>query len=159
MTRVHRLARAGLAGVAVCASIAGCRERAERFSVAPGANGTFAFSFTGPTSVTFDWRGTGNSMSIWSKDSPPHDVPAHTPSPLPFSASGPWKEATVTGLEPGMEYGYEITPDGAGSAIVDTLDLRAPFGLVRFAASRARSVQVSRARILAERLGGRSEQS
>lgn len=53
-----------------------------------------------------------------------------------------------------MEYGYEITPDGAGSAIVDTLDLRAPFGLVRFAASRARSVQLSRARILAERLEG-----
>jgi hypothetical protein len=58
-----------------------------------------------------------------------------------------------------MTYSYEISPDGAGSAIVDTLHLHAPFGLVRFAASRARSVQLSRARILAERLEGRSEQS
>jgi hypothetical protein len=43
-------------------------------------------------------------------------------------------------------------------AVVDTLNLRAPFGLVRFAASRARSVQLSRMPILAERLEGWAEQ-
>jgi hypothetical protein len=39
-----------------------------------------------------------------------------------------------------------------GSRIIDAIELRAPFGLLRFAASRARAVQLERARVLAERL-------
>jgi hypothetical protein len=53
-----------------------------------------------------------------------------------------------------MRYRYDITADGAGSHVVDELDLRAPFGLVRFAAGQARSVQLSRAVILEGRLTG-----
>jgi carbon monoxide dehydrogenase subunit G len=51
-----------------------------------------------------------------------------------------------------MTYRYEITPAGDGAAVTDTLMLRAPLGLRRFAASRAREVQLARARTLAERL-------
>jgi hypothetical protein len=51
-----------------------------------------------------------------------------------------------------MKYLYVITPDGDGAAVTDSLLLRAPFGLRRFAASRARDVQLARARVLAERL-------
>ncbi|HEX4405943.1 MAG TPA: metallophosphoesterase family protein [Polyangia bacterium] len=112
-----RLTRAVLALGAL--AIAGCRERAERFMGVDAAapplppsrsedENEVHFSFTGPTSVTFEWRGSGNSMRIWSKESPPREVTAHAPSPLPFSTTGPWKEATITGLKPGMEYGYEI---------------------------------------------------
>jgi Polyketide cyclase / dehydrase and lipid transport len=51
-----------------------------------------------------------------------------------------------------MAYRFEITPDGGGAAVTDSLLLRAPPGLRRFAAGRAREVQLARARILAERL-------
>jgi hypothetical protein len=99
----------------------GCRERAERLmgvgmdAAAPALPPSPAedesevhFSFTGPTSVTFNWHGTGRSVRIWSRSSPPREIEAHEPSPTPFSGPGPWKEASVTGLEPGVEYGYEI---------------------------------------------------
>jgi hypothetical protein len=57
-----------------------------------------------------------------------------------------------------MSYRYAVTGPGGGpgpgggSAVSDTLVLHAPFGLRRFAASRARAVQLARARILAARL-------
>ncbi|WP_377272866.1 SRPBCC family protein [Peterkaempfera sp. SMS 1(5)a] len=55
-----------------------------------------------------------------------------------------------------MAYRFAIAGDGAGegdgSIVTDTLRLRTPPLLLRFAASQARAVQVSRARILAERL-------
>jgi hypothetical protein len=51
-----------------------------------------------------------------------------------------------------MAYRFDLAPDGGGAAVTDSLLLRAPLGLRRFAASRAREVQLARARILAERL-------
>jgi Polyketide cyclase / dehydrase and lipid transport len=51
-----------------------------------------------------------------------------------------------------MAYRFSIAPDGHGAAVTDTLWLRAPFGLRRFARSRARAVQLARARILTQRL-------
>lgn len=51
-----------------------------------------------------------------------------------------------------MAYRFDIAPDGGGAAVADSLLLRAPLGLRRFAAARAREVQLARARILAERL-------
>jgi hypothetical protein len=109
----------GLA-IAACALMGlGCRERAARMmgvdAAPPPAPTSPAedenevhFSFTGPTSVTFEWRGSGRAVRIWSKDAPPREIEAHEPAPVPFSASGPWKEATVTGLAPATEYGYEV---------------------------------------------------
>ncbi|MCD0481001.1 SRPBCC family protein [Streptacidiphilus sp. ASG 303] len=52
-----------------------------------------------------------------------------------------------------LSYRYTVVRDGDGSAVTDVLRLRAPVGLLRFAASRARAVQAARARILARRLG------
>jgi hypothetical protein len=51
-----------------------------------------------------------------------------------------------------MAYRFSIAPDGHGAAVTDTLWLRAPLGLRRFASSRARAVQLARARILTQRL-------
>jgi hypothetical protein len=98
---------------------AGCRERAERLMgvdasppLVPSSpaedESEVHFSFTGPTSVTFAWHGTGRAVRLWSKTSPPREIEAHEPSPKPFSGPGPWKEASITGLDPGVEYGYEI---------------------------------------------------
>jgi hypothetical protein len=97
---------------------AGCRERAARFMGVdsstplplPAAEepNQVHFSFTGPTSVTFVWRGSGRSVRLWSKDMAPRTVEAHEPSPKPFSSVGHWQEAAVTDLRPGTEYGYEV---------------------------------------------------
>ena len=51
-----------------------------------------------------------------------------------------------------MAYRFSIAPEERGTVVVDTLRLRAPFGLLRFAASWAGAVQLARARTLAERL-------
>jgi hypothetical protein len=114
--RGPRLVRA----CALALALAGCRERAERLigipvDAAPPPVASLTedesqvhFSFTGPTSVTFAWHGSGRSVRVWSKSAPPREFDAHDASPKPRSGPGPWKEAVVTGLEPGVEYGYEI---------------------------------------------------
>jgi hypothetical protein len=55
-----------------------------------------------------------------------------------------------------MTYRFDVAQDadagGGGSAVTDTLGLRTPFGLLRFAASQARAVQIARGRVLGERL-------
>lgn len=55
-----------------------------------------------------------------------------------------------------MDHGYTFVADGDRTTVTDTLTLRAPLGLRRFASSRARTVQLNRARVLAERLSARS---
>lgn len=67
-------------------------------------------------------------------------------------------EATVSGevVSPGgvrMDYRFAITAQGeANSLVVDTLRLRAPLGLLRYAAGKAAAVQAERGRVLARRL-------
>lgn len=52
-----------------------------------------------------------------------------------------------------MSYRFVIDRHEAGSVVTDTLHLRTPPGLLRFAASKAGAVQQARARVLAARLG------
>jgi hypothetical protein len=66
------------------------------------------YTFTGPGRVTFDWLGNGRTVRVWSKGTPPRTVSAHAPDTQPFSLPGPWQEADVDGLAPGVEYAYEI---------------------------------------------------
>lgn len=51
-----------------------------------------------------------------------------------------------------MSYRFVIDRHETGSAVTDTLHLRTPPGLLRFAASQAGAVQHARARVLAARL-------
>lgn len=51
-----------------------------------------------------------------------------------------------------MDYGYTFVAEGDHTTVTDTLRLRAPIGLRRFAASQARTVQLHRGRVLADRL-------
>jgi carbon monoxide dehydrogenase subunit G len=67
----------------------------------------------------------------------------------------PHAEITGEVRSPGrvrMSYRFGIAPDGRGTTVTDSLWLRAPVGLRRFAASQARAVQLARAGILARRL-------
>ena len=50
-----------------------------------------------------------------------------------------------------IDYGYTFVADGDHTTVTDTMRLRAPFGLLRFAASQARAVQLTRGAILARR--------
>jgi hypothetical protein len=69
------------------------------------------WTFTGQTSVTFDWRGsiTENAIS-YGTASGVYGTPvsAVTPNPIPTSSPGPFWEAAITGLEAGTLYYYKI---------------------------------------------------
>ena len=66
------------------------------------------FTYTAPDAVTFDWRGDGTTMRYWAKDLPPRTVNAHLATPTPTSMSGPFQEAVVDQLVPGLEYEFEV---------------------------------------------------
>jgi hypothetical protein len=66
------------------------------------------WTFTGPTSVTVDWRGSETSVRYGLTTSYGSTVTAVTPSPLPFSSSGPFKEARITGLAANTTYHYSV---------------------------------------------------
>jgi hypothetical protein len=51
-----------------------------------------------------------------------------------------------------MAYRFDLEGDGAGTLVTDTLRLHTPPGLLRFAAARARAVQLARADELSRRL-------
>jgi len=66
------------------------------------------FTYTAPDAVTFDWRGDGTTVRYWAKDLPPRTVNAHLATPTPTSMSGPFQEAVVDQLVPGLEYEFEV---------------------------------------------------
>ncbi len=65
-----------------------------------------------PTAVTFDWRGTQDTLFYSADTSWASSVVAVVPSPAPFSSAGPFKEAQVTGLTIGSSYNYKIGFNG-----------------------------------------------
>jgi PKD repeat protein len=84
------------------------------------------YTFTGSTSVTFDWRGADDDIRYGLTSTYGATVHGHQPSPLPFSSPGPFWEADLTGLSPGMTYHYSI---GGGP---DATFSSAPTGNFRF---------------------------
>ncbi len=66
------------------------------------------WTFTGPTSISVDWRGSETTLRYGLTSAYGSTVTAQTPSPLPFSSSGPFKVARVSGLLPGTTYHYSI---------------------------------------------------
>jgi hypothetical protein len=69
------------------------------------------WTITGQTSVTFDWRGTDEERSIRYGTAPETyigEIIAESPSPLPFSSSGPFWEARLINLQPNTLYYYSI---------------------------------------------------
>jgi hypothetical protein len=69
---------------------------------------------------------------------------------LPHSAEVSGEVRSPGGVR--MSYRFAIAAEADGSLVTDTLRLHTPPGLLRFAASQARAVQASRARVLSERL-------
>lgn len=69
------------------------------------------WTFTGQTSVTFDWRGISSENIISYGTNPgvyTHSMTAEPPTPLPFSSAGPFWEARLTDLQENTRYYYSI---------------------------------------------------
>ncbi|MEU6662535.1 SRPBCC family protein [Streptomyces sp. NPDC046821] len=73
-----------------------------------------------------------------------------TPDGLPHSAKISGEVRSPARIR--MSYSFTIERHEAGSVVTDTLHLRTPPGLLRFAASQAGAVQQARARVLTTRL-------
>ena len=84
------------------------------------------YTFTGPTSVAFDWRGAATDIRYGTTTSYGSTATAHAPVPLPFSSAGPFQEVELTGLQAGASYHYSV---GGG---VDHTFTTAPTGAFRF---------------------------
>jgi len=84
------------------------------------------YTLLSPTSVAFDWRGTGTDISYGITTSYTNTVTATTPDPLPFSSGGTFREAVLSGLDPNTTYQYSI---GGGPNHTFTT---APTGAFRF---------------------------
>jgi len=77
-------------------------------SRATGTADEIHWTFTGPTSASFHWRGTATEVRYGSSTTYGVIAHAHAPSPMPFSSPGPFWEAELTGLQPGSVYHYSI---------------------------------------------------
>ena len=80
-------------------------------NVSSGANGTadeIHWTFSGPNSVSFDWRGTASELRYGISSSYGGTALGQQPNPLPFSTLGPFWEAEVPGLQPNTLYHYSI---------------------------------------------------
>ena len=66
------------------------------------------WTIKGQAAVTFDWRGPENTIRYGTTTSYGQTVTAVTPSILPFSSTGPFREAGLTGLTENTLYHYSI---------------------------------------------------
>src|SRR5262249_48375314 len=88
-------------------------------------NDEIHWTFTGPASVTFDWRGPDPTIFYGLTSAYGSSVDAAAASPTPFSSQGPFWEARLTDLQPDALYHYAIasgpdhtfrTPPARGSS-------------------------------------------
>jgi parallel beta-helix repeat protein len=84
------------------------------------------YTFTGETSVAFDWRGTAAEIRYGLTTNYDQTATAAAASPAPISSAGPFQEVELAALQPGTSYHYSI---GGGP---DHTFTTAPTGNFRF---------------------------
>ncbi len=77
-------------------------------SEAAGTADEIHYTYTSPTSVSFDWRGTATDLRYGLTTSYGNTATAHAPTTTPFSSAGPYQQADLTGLSAGTTYHYSI---------------------------------------------------
>lgn len=75
---------------------------------ATGSADEIHYTFTGPNSVTFDWRGTADTIAFGPTTAYGMEVTARPATPTPWSSAGPFMEARLESLLPGATYHYSI---------------------------------------------------
>ncbi len=86
------------------------------------------YTFTGPTSVAFDWRGGTDEIRYGATADYGLSATASEPSPLSWASPGPYREVQLSGLAPDTTYHYS-----AGGSTDHTFRT-APDGPFRFVA-------------------------
>ena len=74
------------------------------FAAVAHANDGVHWTVTGPTSVTFDWRGADSTLSFGLTTAYTRTVIARRPDPLPWSSTEHYWEAPISGLLPDTLY-------------------------------------------------------
>jgi len=95
--------RASIRGLA-----AACFAAFALFALPARAADEIHWTITGPTSVTFDWRGPESFVQYGLTTSYSNTVTAVGATPAPVSSAGPFWEARLTGLIPDTVYHYSI---------------------------------------------------
>jgi len=101
MRRLHRLPTLSLALAALLTALV---LTAAPIPAQAAATDEVHYTYTGPTSVAFDWRGSSNQIQYGLTASYGSTVLAATPNPGPISSTGPFWEAKLIGLNPGTTY-------------------------------------------------------
>jgi len=78
------------------------------FAIPSHAADEIHWTFAGPTSVTFDWRGADSTLRYGFTSAYGSTASAVAPSPMPWSSPGPFREARITELLPDTLYHYSI---------------------------------------------------
>jgi hypothetical protein len=86
------------------------RRTYRRRAASAGTATELHYAYAGPTSVTFDWKGTARSLRYGPTTRYGSVVRARHPSTDPFSSKGPFWQATIRGLGPGKRYRYSVGP-------------------------------------------------
>ncbi|HSX35776.1 MAG TPA: Ig-like domain-containing protein [Patescibacteria group bacterium] len=112
-----------VAAVLMVAGVAFFGAHDARRANAAGVADEIHYTITGPTSVTFDWRGDPTTIAYGATSNYGQTATAGGPVVVkengtnvaiaPISGSGPWREARLAGLQPGTVYHYSIggSPD------------------------------------------------
>jgi len=66
------------------------------------------YTFSSATTVTFDWVGSGRTIRYGRTSHYGKAATANSPTPLPFSSRGPFREARLRRLKSGTTYHYSI---------------------------------------------------
>src|SRR5512141_374622 len=78
------------------------------FATVASAADEIHWTLTGPSSVTFDWRGPAATLRYGLSSAYGSTATGVAPSPMPISSPGPFWEARLTGLSPNTTYHYSI---------------------------------------------------
>ena len=71
--------------------------------------------YTAPDAVTFDWRGDGTTAPLLGQEPAAADGECAPATPMPISGAGPFQEAVVDRLLPGLEYQLRGRPPAQAS--------------------------------------------
>src|SRR5882724_4997993 len=84
------------------------RDGGAAIAATTAANDEIHWTFSGAKSITLDWRGPDGEVRYGPTTAYGQVIQGAPPTPTPFSSTGPFWEARITGLMEGTSYHYSI---------------------------------------------------